>query len=146
LRHLTPSEGGKQSARRRLRRNRVAAIAAVCLSLALGAGVSAKGSAPAPSSSAGTAIGALAGAGGAAAAPKVAKSGAGTTALSVACANSAPILDRYAAIAFPKAAPYIPDAERAFASFCQGALPTARRPRKARPSSTPPSRSFSASG
>lgn len=79
----------------------------------------------------GAAVGTLSGLGGAAIAPTIAKSKTATTALSIACANSAPILDRYGAKAWPAAAPFIPAAEAAFASLCHGALPAGTSTTKA---------------
>lgn len=87
---------------------------AAALPLALGACVSPAGT---------SMVGLLAGTGGTAVASKVAKSSLGTTALSVACQNAPAILDRYAATAFPAAAPFIPTAESYFGQFCKGALP-----------------------
>jgi hypothetical protein len=100
---------------------RTPAIAAACL-LALAA-CNKTTLEPAPSASVVGAASTLTGAAGSAVAPTVAKSSVATSALSVACANAGPILDRYAATAFPAAAPFIPAAESAFNSFCKGALP-----------------------
>lgn len=71
--------------------------------------------------------GCVTGSGGAGVASPGAASPVASTALALACGRAEPILAKWAATKYPRAAPYINGAQAAFSNYCAGALPAGTR-------------------